>query len=150
MTESVLIDSRKTYVIVLITGILNLLITFPFLGAFLPLPGFAFVALTLRWLKTRSKQGMKLAPIAVIVDLASYLGFSSVAAGRIPQWYLTIKVISWIALIVIFFVIRWELSIIPRPVVELNDEEARRARKALKTRDPDDIMAISKIKGWSF
>ncbi|RMG32927.1 MAG: hypothetical protein D6732_12670, partial [Methanobacteriota archaeon] len=148
--ETVLIDSKRVYAVTLVFGILSLIITFPFLVMFVTIPGFGAVALALRWLKTRSKTGMKLAPIAAALDAISYFLSSGIAPGDFPTWYTAIHVITWVLLIAMFLIMKWELTIIPRPVVALNDEETRRARKALKTRDPEDIMSISKIREWNF
>lgn len=148
--ESVLIDSKKVYTVTLVFGLLNLLVTFPFLILFVTIPGFAVVALALRWLKTRSKTGMNLAPFAAGIDAAAFSFSTSLIQGVFPLWFIVIKLVSWALLLAMFITMKWELTIIPRPVVSLNDEETRRARKALKTRDPEDIMNISKIREWNF
>ncbi len=128
--ETVLIDSKKVYTFALVFGILNLIITFPFLVLFITIPGFAAVALALRWLKTRSKTGMNLAPAAALIDAASYFMSTGIIEGTFPTWYTSIHVLTWVFLVAMYIVMKWELSIIPRPVVALNDEETRRARKA--------------------
>jgi len=59
-----------------------------------------------------------------------------------------IAAVNTVNVIIFYFLVIRETRVLKRPIFDLNDEEAARARHAFKTRDPSDIEGIAKLKPW--
>jgi len=59
-----------------------------------------------------------------------------------------IAAVNTVNVLIFYLLVIRETRVLKRPIFDLNDEEAARARHAFKTRNPADIESISKLKPW--
>ncbi len=138
------IDSKTFYPIFVASALLSIVLRFIAIVALAPIVPLLLTAASVFWLKRRPKDAMRFSGLSIVSDLLMLIILS--------RFYMAILyplMLYWISVPVMWFLITRELSIIPRPVFSYNQEEAKKARKALKTKDPNDIMAISKYRAWS-
>lgn len=93
-------------------------------------------------IKSRYYIGLQLLPILVVLDLlSSFLLLRNAFITNISI------ILAFLALV--FYIVSYrERKVIARPMFTYNVTERRKARKAIRNRNPDEIAAISKYQDW--
>ncbi len=142
------LDSRSIYPIFLGISVIAIINHWPLL--FYPLTLLVFIPMLVNvfTMKSNYRYNLKIIIYIILTDgaLMLYLTLTLPAFGL---FFVVIPVFYWIVLIIFYYTIKREVKIISRPIFTMNDDDAYRARKAMITRHPEDIINIQKYKKFS-
>ena len=144
MDLMVTFDSRSYYYLYVRIHLIATIIAVFFLTGALGVYLVPAVLMIVAWHQTKERYyvGLNLHLLAVIILFIFNILFP-------PWWGFSYVIyIEVVNILIFYYLVINEARILKRPIFDLNDEEAERARKAFKTRDPVDIENISKLKPW--
>lgn len=140
---AIFIDTSSYYKVFLIALVLRMITLYAAISKGVVIIVFLLYLVAWHQIRDRYYVGLKILPIAIVVDLAYALLI-------FRNQFVTTTAIMFTSFMVIFWLMTLnEQRHLPRPLYAMNEEETARARKALKTKDPRDFENVIQYKDFS-